>query len=347
MKRIPSWWWGVGVALALWPAGGWGQAVEWGGILEPGRTQQLRFQLGAVLNFEGLVSETTRRVYEVTGDTEAQQRAQTLGTSDFNLEGPFGAVGLSAEGSWRFFRLHFDTMFLNPSVSTTAKRDYYLGLSSSIQYAGRRYDRLKIPAGTPFSAEVLGNLSELGLGFVPVGFRFGDAVAVNAGLEAGFLLFGGNYEIDVGESTEVVQYLNPPEDFVVGGRSSGFVGIGTFQWGPGVELRFGPPGGVMGEIRAHYLFFDYSGSTAFFTSADHRDKDLDFEHRQLRLRAQVEWPMRYGAWTVGIQARFVDASGLVSSSATDPDEILARRERFDKEFNFTLDSVMATIGLAF
>ena len=58
-------------------------------------------------------------------------------------------------------------------------------------------------------------------------------------------------------------------------------------------------------------------------------------------------PLRRVALSLGLQVQLIETDGLVSSSATDPDEILALRERFDKEFSFKMNSVMATVGLAF
>lgn len=337
----------LALAVVWVPSASRGGGAEWGGILSSNRTQNVRLLAGAVLEFEGVVAETTRKVYEVTGATESQARAQTYGTSDFDLEGPYGTVGLSLDMAWKFFRLSLDTLFLNPSVSTIAKRDYYLSIGKDIDYQGTSYDRLMIPKNTPFSSEVFGNTTELLLSFVPVGFRLGENIVLNPSLDVGLLLFGGQYEIDAGESTGVIQYLNPPEDFVVGGKASGFIGMGAPQWGPGLEMRLGPEGGVQAVVQAHYLFFNYSGSTGFFTTADHREKGLDFSHSNLRLRGQVEFPLRRGAWNIGLQAQFIETEGSVTSQATDPAEILAKRERFDKTFDFRVQSVLATIGLSF
>jgi hypothetical protein len=346
MNRMSRKWLWLPLML-LFPLLAGAESVEWGGILPEGRTQNLRLQVGAVLEFEGVVTETTRSVYELTGEADSRALAESYGTSDFDMEGPFGAIGLSLDMAWRFFRLQVDSTFLAPSVSTTAKRDYYLSVGDDITFNGVGYDRLMIPEGTPFSADLFGNITELVFSFVPLGFRIGESVVVNPMLSAGVLLFGGRYDIEAGESTEVITYLNPPEQFVMGGSASGFVGMGAPQWGPGVEVRIGPPGGVNVDLQAHYLMMTYNGSTAFLTTADHRDKDLDFDHTNLRLQGQVEFPTRRGAWNLGVMVQFIDSDGLISSSATDPDEIRAKRERFDKEFIFKVQSVYATVGLSF
>jgi hypothetical protein len=86
--------------------------------------------------------------------------------------------------------------------------------------------------------------------------------------------------------------------------------------------------------RLHYLFCDYDGSTGFFTSADHREKDVDFTHRNFRVRGQIEMPMR----RVGAEHRPaapVDRdrrAGHLQVHRSGRDR--GARERFDKEFDF-------------
>ncbi len=334
------------MGMTAWSSA-WAGSAKWGGVLQTNRTQNFRVLVGAVLSFEGGVEETTRKLYDVNGRSFSQADAESFNTSDFDMKGPYGGIGFSLDMAWNFFRMEIDSLFLAPSISTTAKRDYYLTVGDDIQYNGGSYDHLMIPEGTPFKADVMGNMTEINFSLVPVGFQLGEAFVINPSLDFGVLLFGGTYDIDAGETTGVTPYQNPPEDFAVGGSSSGFIGMGTPQWGPGVTMRVGRPGGVNLDLRAHYLFFTYNGSTSFLTTADHRDKDLDFDHRNVRLRAQLEFPMRRAAWNIGIQAQFIDTEGSMESSATDPEEILANRERFDKDFTFRMETLLLTTGITF
>ena len=321
--------------------------VEWGGSFPPGRAQHLRAMGGAVVAFEGMVAETTRKVYDVTGQTWMQDDAESFDTSDFDLDGTYGLFGLSCDAMWSFLGLQLDTAFFQPSTRSTARRDYYIAVGDDVDYQGRSYDHLMIPKGTTFDADLTGNLTELTLRLVPVGFKAGESLRINPSLELGLLFFGGQYDIDAGEPTGVVQYQNPPEDFVVGGHSGGYAGLVAPQWGPGLEVHFGGEDRLGLDVQVHYLFCDYDGSTTFFTSSDHREKNLEFTHRNLRVRGQIEIPLERVALNVGVQLQWIDTDGLVSSKSTDPEEILERRERFDKEFSFQLDSVLATIGLTF
>ena len=321
--------------------------VEWGGSFPPGRAQHLRAMGGAVVAFEGMVAETTRKVYDVTGQTWMQDDAESFDTSDFDLDGTYGLFGLSCDAMWSFVGLQLDTAFFQPSTRSTARRDYYIAVGDDVDYQGRSYDHLMIPKGTTFDADLTGNLTELTLRLVPVGFKAGESLRINPSLELGILFFGGKYEIDAGETTGVKTYQNPPEDFAIGGSSSGYTILGAPQWGPGLDVRLGKADGLQVDLQVQYLFASYDGSTAWLTTADHREKHLDFDHENLRLRGQVEIPLQRLALTFGVQAQWIQTDGTASSTATDPDVILERQERFDKEFSFQMDSVMATVGIAF
>ena len=162
----------IPAALAAWavflPSARAG--VEWGGSFPPGRAQHLRAMGGAVVAFEGMVAETTRKVYDVTGQTWMQDDAESFDTSDFDLDGTYGLFGLSCDAMWSFVGLQLDTAFFQPSTRSTARRDYYIAVGDDVDYQGRSYDHLMIPKGTTFDADLTGNLTELTLRLVPVGF---------------------------------------------------------------------------------------------------------------------------------------------------------------------------------
>ncbi len=342
-----KWWYGCAAALLLVTGMQSHAAMEWGGIVKPERDSRLRLTAGFLFEFEGRVAETQRKFYNVTGREADQQDAENYDLNDFDLDDIFGMIGLSYDVAWRYFRLQIDTAFMMPSTDTTAQRDYYLTISDDISYGGRTYDHLMIPEGSKFSADLFGNMTEITAMFVPVGFQVGDWLTINPSLDLGVLLVGGFYEIDAGESRGTTRYQNPPEDFVIGGKADGLAGIGIPQWGLGVDMQFGRPDSVNFDLQVHYLFSHYDGSTAFFTSADHREKNLDFSHQNIKIRGECEIPVGNKTVIVGLQVQMIDTEGTLESKATDPEEIIAKRERFDKEFGLTLHSVLATVGFAF
>lgn len=321
--------------------------LEWGGCDLPGRTTHWRLTDGAVVEFEGMVEETTRKLYDVTGSTWKQADAETFETDDFNLDGPFGTIGLAYERNWAFVTFQWDLSLMNPSASAVARRNYYIGVSE-IEFGGESYDQMKIPAGTPFSADIMAGLTELTWLFTPVGINIADTVRVTPSLDLGLLLFAGQYDIDAGAPQGVTTYQNPPEYFVVGGEASGMIGLGIPQAGAGLELRFGSSDAFNWMIQGHYMVFQYDGSTGFFTTADHRDKNIDADHRNFKFRTQAEFRLASGRCiTLGAEAQVIETEGAITSTATDPDDILALQERFDKNFALRIGSAAATLGVTF
>ncbi|MDR0993671.1 MAG: hypothetical protein LBN38_03770 [Verrucomicrobiota bacterium] len=346
MKSGNRIWAACAAIVLIWQATAFAD-MQWGGIVKPERDSRLRLTAGVLFEFEGKVAETQRKLYSVIGREVDQRDAESYNLDDFDLNDVFGMIGLSYDVAWRWFRLQVDTSFMMPSASTTAQRDYYLTINDDIPYNGGSYDHLMIPEGSPFSADLFGNLTELTMMFVPVGFQVGDWLTINPSLDLGVLLFGGFYEIDAGESIGVKTYQNPPEDFVIGGKADGFAGIGVPQWGVGVDMQFGRPGGVNFDLQAHYLFSNYDGSTAYFTSSSHREKNLDFDHSNIRIRGEVEFPVGRRTMIAGLQVQMIDTQGTLESKETDPAKIIENRERFDKEFGLKVHSVLATVGFAF
>ena len=337
----------VAAVLVSSPMSVRGAELVWGGAPQKDANLQVRALLGAAYHFKGNVEETERKYYTRQGDPISKQGQESYDQDDFETDDLFWIAGLSFSGAWPWFRLQVDSVFMNPSIEATARRDYYLTLNDSISYRGRDYDHFMIPDGERFDAEFFGNMTELTLMFVPLSVTQEDWLEVTPSLELGILALGGKYDIDAGESRGVTTYQYPPEQFVVGGHVDDWAGIGVPQWGGGVQVWFGAADQVHLDLQAHYLFCLYNGSTSCFTTAKHRDKDLDLDHRNLRLRAELAFPQERVTWTVGVQAQFITTDGTLESSETDPKKIEAAPERFDKVFAFELNTVLATIGIAF
>ncbi|MBR6023175.1 MAG: hypothetical protein IK066_12245 [Kiritimatiellae bacterium] len=322
--------------------------MQWGGYVHEGWEHQFRANAGGIFEFEGMVEETTRKYYDAVGRQSSQGDAERYGTDDFDADGFHGMLGLSWNRNWQGFRLQLDTSFLNPEIDSTASRDYWLTVQGDVDYRGRSYDHMLIPAGSPFSMELLGNMTELTLSLVPFGFQSENGwLTVTPSLDAGLLALVGQYTIDAGDARGVREYQNPPEQFVVGGHSDGFGGAAMPQVGVGVNIVAGEADGVQLELDAHYLMMTYNGSTGFFTTAEHRKKDLDLDHRNIRVRGAMSFPMGKTRLIAGLQVELIDLEGTLESTGSSREEIIARRERFDKEFAFTMHSVMATLGFVF
>lgn len=335
----------AGLALGASAAFGGMQA---GGYVPAGQEHQLRINVGGIFEFEGMVEETTRKYYDAVGRWASQGDAEAFGTDDFDLDGFYGMIGASWNRNWQGFRLQLDTAFMNPSADAVASRDYWLSMPGGVSWGGREYDHMLVPSGSPFSMEVFGNVTELTLSLVPFGFQSRDGFfTLNPMVDVGLLGVVGKYSIDAGAARGTREYQEPPETFVVGGSSDGFGGAALPQVGVGANLVVGDPGGLQLEVDAHYLMMTYNGSTGFFTTAEHRKKDLDLDHRNIRVRGALGFPMGRTRLVAGVQVELIDLDGTLESSAESREEIIRRRERFDKVFAFTMHSVMATVGFVF
>ena len=313
--------------------------------LEDGRDFSLRGSVGQLSDFNMMVQETTRSLYDVTGSYWKQDDAENYNLNDFNIADEHNTVGLSLEKAWRFFTFQFDTSILKMESSTVARRNYYIGVGSSIEYEGESYDRMQIPKHTPFEFEITGGTIDTKLMFTPLTLRFGSGFRVTPMMGIGIFGFAGQYEIDAGPVQGVKEYQVPPKLFAIGGKADGIVGLGIPEYGGGIEIRMGTPDSANFVIQGHYTVLEYDGGTSFLTSSAHREKNAEIDHTNIRGRAYMEVPLiNARSIMIGIQYQQVESEAFISSTATDPEEILEKQERFDKEVEFGLTSLHALLG---
>jgi hypothetical protein len=325
-----------------------------GGIFSAGRDIQqktdsnFRITAGAINEIEGMVEETTRKVYEIEGNFEAANSGETYTQDDFGMKGPYPTLGFSLENKWKYFTFQLDMLGFKAEVNTVAHRNYYIGVGDEVQYGGRGYTNMKIPEGTPFSMDILGGITELRGLITPFTFSPDPNFKFTPWIDVGLMLFAGQYDIDAGEPTGTTQYMYPPEDFVIGGKSSGLLGMGLPQYGLGGEIRIFLEKGIDLVFQGDYSICNYSGSSSFLTTSSEREKNLDIDHKNTRVRASLEFPLKSERFlTVGVQYQLIDTEGNITTTDVTPEEILANRDRFDKYAKFKLSSVVGMIGLTF
>jgi len=324
------------------------------GWFEAGRTLSdtedagLRVTAGTVTDIKGLVQETRRQYYDVTGQPEKQALAENWDLEDFGMDDTYPAIGLSMEKAWTYFSLQWDVLVMNPDVDSVAQRNYYIGVGEDIEYQGQSYDNLMIPEGTAFSAELLGGMTELRWLITPFTCRPVEGLRVTPWIDLGLLGFLGHYQIDAGSPEGVTQYMSPPEDFVIKGSSEGIVGLAVPEIGLGGEIRIGHTDRVSLVLQGHYAVCNYDGSTKYVVSTGHREKDVDIDHVNIRLRCLLEVPLESGRrLTLGAQYQSVDSEVMVTAGADTPEEIVAQKERFDKWVEFELTALTGVLGLTF
>jgi len=226
-------------------------AVQWaaadfivaGRAVPESRDKRLTITLGSVKNMEGMVEETTRKLYDVTGSYWKQDDAETYDLNDFGIGDAHAAIGFEFENNGEFFTFMWDAALFSMSTEVTARRNYYIGVGDGIEFNGSKYTNMRIPEGTDFSIDLIGCQSDLRCLFTPFTIKPSESIRFSPWLNLSLMLFLGQYDIDAGPPTGTYVYMNPPETFVVGGSSGGLLGLGLPEIGGGGELRIGKPDG--------------------------------------------------------------------------------------------------------
>ncbi|MFC1462424.1 hypothetical protein ACFLQU_02355 [Verrucomicrobiota bacterium] len=303
---------------------------------------------GSIIDMQGEVQETNRRYYEVTGQSEKQGLREDYDLADFGMDGGYASYGFSLENAGRLWTLQWDMMAMNPSTDSVAIRNYYIFVSD-IEYGGQSYEYMQIPEGTAFSVDMFAILGEIRGLCTPFTFKPSSNFRLIPFIDIGLFIFYASYDIDAGPAQGVIQYLDPPEDFVVGGQGTGSLAAGLPELGAGLEMRIGSDAGPNFVFQANYAWLDYNGSTEWLLSSSHRAKDLELKHVNAKVRLSFELPMEKGrAMSLGVQYHSIESEASVTSEEGLTDEEVAERhERFDKDAYIKITSLMATLGFTF
>lgn len=335
---------GLATGLAMPACAG----MQWGRPLDEKRDVRVGLSVGQFSDMRLGVEETRRQFYDVTDQSFKNDTAESYELSDFDLDDSYVSLGMLYENQARFWTFRFGMNLMNPSTDTTARRNYYIGIGKEVDYQGRSYERMQIPAGAPVSLDVFGGTFEFRGLLTPFSITPSPSVAIIPWIDFSVIGFAGHYEIDAGDPRGVVTYQFPPEEFVVGGRSEGFVGLGMPGIGLGGTLRLGAPDRPHVEISGHYSLLEYDGSSSYFTTADHRDKNLDIDHSDYRVRITFERPRENGkALFIGMQHEVWDSHAEITTEERPRDEVIARRERFDKVVDFEINATTLIAGCTF
>ncbi len=319
--------------------------LQWGRIRDGRGTFDLELTGGRVTRIKGSVDETVRPYYEMIGK---ETEGESFSLAELGLDGKKATFGARLEKRWRFFTLGLGGFYYHPSADTEALRDYYIGIANEIEYQGRNYEYMMIPEGQPFTADMRTFFCDLSLLFTPVTVtparNFEFIPAIYLGVSGIF----GTYDLDAGPPTGTVRYENPPRDYVVGGRTDGWAGVGVPAIGLGGEFRIGPPDGFRLTARARYGFFRYHGSTDHLPFSIRNEKNLDLEYDNFSGRVQVEQPLSDRVDLIlGVSYSYLKLDGESTATEKTPEEIEELREKFDKKFNFEMSELHGFIGLRF
>jgi len=325
-----------------------GDAFYWGRNLDHGRDKALHVHAGQVQEIEFAVEETTRKLYDVLGTYWQQDSALSVDLSDFDMKGGYSTAGFMFENAGRFMTFQFDTTLMQPSANPVAARNYYIDIGEDVEYEGTMYNQMQIPRDCQFKVDMFGGSFEIRGLVTPFTLEPVPGFRMTPWFDLGLFGFGGQYDIDAGPARGVKIYQNPPEYFVIGGKSSGLLGLALPEWGGGGELRFGGRDTVNVVLQGSATVCEFSGSSKILTVNDHREKNVDIDHKNIRGRGLLEIPLKGSrCLTLGVQYQSIASDGFVSANADTPEEVIATRERFDKKVRFRMETLQGVLGITF
>ena len=312
------------------------------------RDGEWRVTLGSLAAVDGSVHETFRAYYAATGQDAKQSLADSYDLSDFGVKAPYGTIGLHYGHQWDYLAFIWNFSYFDLDADATARRDYYIGVGSDIRYGGRDYDHLKIPNGQRFSVDFSGGMMDFTLSITPISFIYDESIKFTPCLDVGLVLVGGQYDIDAGFPRGTAVYQNPPVDFVVGGSSSSWIGAAAPMIGLGGEVRIIYENDVEWVSRGGLGMFAYSGSTKPFTSAGHREKEVDLTVFSLQLESGFVFPVtERSALTLGGRLQYLGIDAEIKSKEKSTADVIAARERFDKSADLDVLMLMLYVGLTY
>ncbi len=323
--------------------------LEAGRGIEADRNTRFVLQAGMIAELDGFVQETTRAFYDATGREVDQADAERFDFSDFDAGSGDLVLGFTYEQAWKYITFQLRVLGMNPQADSVARRNYYIDVDE-VYFNGVKYENMQIPEGTPFSAELLSAYVGMQLLYTPFHLHFTENTRLSPMVGIGATAFVGTYDIDAGPARGVIQYQNPPEDFVVGGSAKGTIAGGLPELVLGAEFVFGEPEGYMrAALHGQVGFFAYDGSSGYFTTSSRGyEKNADIDHLRVRVGATLDIPLESGSVvTLGLEYETINTEATLEQDASSTEEIIARRERFDKEVDFSMALVTGFIGLAF
>ena len=118
--------------------------------------------------------------------------------------------------------------------------------------------------------------------------------------------------------------------------------------GIGGELKFRTGERSRLVFQSNYSIFQFSGSTGDLGVSARNEKDIELDYSAIDFRVSYELPMSERVnFVVGAQFRSVDVSGSVTAEARSPEDVVELREKFNKNLDFKIETLVVNLGLRF
>jgi hypothetical protein len=348
------------VLAVLAPAASHAQ-VRSGRYQDDGNAFSVELRGGMLRLTKGEVKET-RRAYD-NGD----QADYSAFLSDYNFEElgfdeDYPTIGLRMEKQWRFFTFELTGEYASPTAEAVAKmqetasdvpanrRGYYIGVEE-VEFNGQSYEYMFIPDGTPFQADIQAGIAEMKFKFTPFHIEAGP-LAVSPWIHAGIFAAGGSYTIDAGPAQGVIEYEDPPKEYVVRGEGTGSAALAMPEVGAGGEVRWRLKETAHGDAA---LLFNGDVSVMQFDGAPgnvginvESTRNVDLHYLAVEVGVTLLWPLsEHVDMFAGAGYRVIQSDVTLDSIHRSEEEQEELSEKYDKYAEFALAQWVARIGLRF
>jgi hypothetical protein len=303
-------------------------------------------KLGQVTTLDGTIEETKRAGTDVPGwQTEYADRLETYSLDELGFDEDYISLGIELEKQWTYVTVLFEASYMSLSADEVARRNYFLGVDE-IKFGGQEYEYMMIPQGSAYEGDLQGMMLCLEALITPFSLKGGETMVITPWLHLGLFSTVGYYEIDAGTAQGVIQYEIPPREYVVGGKGDGAGGLVLPEIGLGGDLKVKvgqvEAGPVNLTVRGDVAIMQFDGSTDQIGIDARHDKDIDLEYLSYELRVGLEIPLKDSNQllvSLGYEFREADAE-LEAVEAVDI-------EKYDKDVEFEMERLYASIGLLF
>lgn len=337
------------ILLLALSAGARADVIAGGRTFDPEHSFSISLSMGQVTDISGGVQETTRRLFEVTGEPERQKGQVSYSFNELGLTESEIMYGVQLEKMWKYVTLRFDIASLSAEANGAPYRDVFLEVDE-ISFQGQKYTHQKLENNVPYHATLDGLMANAGFDLTPFTLNPDGVVQATPWLHLGVLGVLSDFEVDQGPATRLQVYENPPQTYVVGGHGSGQEGVVSPEFGLGgeVKVNFGQrlERPLSLALQGTYSIFNFSGDTGDLGIGAKTDKAVDLEYDAYELRARFEVPLTQGTdLLLGASYRVITVAATSKAKERSLEETLARREKFDKDITLDLTIMTAFIGL--
>jgi len=321
---------------------------EGGRYLDPDKSFSIRFSLGTLDGLSGSVEETKRAGAE--GVTDEGRFLETYTFEELGFNDDYLTLGLELEKQWKYITLQLDVKYANLDASSTARRDYAIGVEE-VSFQGQDYDYMLIPAGQKFDAEMDTLIADFKLKYTPFNWQSEERwISFSPWLIAGIYAAGGDFTIDAGPAQGLTTYEIDPFLYVIGGEGEGTAGALLPQFGGGGEIRFGlweaNGGRTELALQLDWSFLDLLADTGDLGINSRNEKSVDTDFENLELRAQFELPLSPDTdLLLGVGYEHIEADAEVEAKEKPPGQ--SSTEKYDKFVSLEMDTFYLFAGFSF